>query len=50
MNIMHGEKMTEAGGAKVVCFTLNLKVSMVGNELISRNVAFQMTGAAERKE
>jgi len=36
--------------AEVMCFRLRLKVSMVGDVRIARNIEFQMTGAAERKE
>jgi len=32
-----------------VCFSLRLKVSMVGDKRISRSIEFQITGATERK-
>jgi len=51
MNLMHGEKMTKAGGKQKSCvFRLRLKVSIVGDVRIARGIEFQMTEAAERNE
>jgi len=33
-----------------VCFKFHLKVSMTGDERVSKSIEFQITGAAERNE
>jgi len=45
-----GEDDLGRGETEVVYFRLHLKVSMVGDERISRSIEFKMTGTAERKE